>query len=127
MDQDFIVYEPAVCKNKADLERFEASVRKLGSAGIKIERVVCRDISAISQESESYDLVMQEGLDALPIADYLGTIVCNGEYPDDQTLADYLDVPDGVLSVNKKGAPAQSNDLMPAFSCGTKGACIPKK
>lgn len=126
MNSDFKIYEPTDYRNKADLERFEDSVGKLHSVGIEVERITCSDISVIPQDSETYDLVKQNGLKALPVADYLGTVVCSGEYPDDQTLADYLDAPNGTLSADKKTAPPLYN-LMPPSTCGIKDAKIPKK
>ena len=115
------VYEPvdSMARNSADSERFERSIAKLSVAGICVNRVICADASALSPGSEAHDLVSDKGMGVLPITVYDRTVVFSGSYPDDQTLADYLDVPDGMLSVDKKRAP-NVNDLAPGCACGVK-------
>jgi hypothetical protein len=120
MVSDLIIYEPVEYGDKEDFTRFEESAKKLANMGITIDRIKCSDVSDVPSCCEAFELVKEKGLAVLPITDYMGVVVFSEKYPDDQTLADYLDVPDGVLSANKKGAPSL-NDLPPACSCGNKG------
>ena len=115
-----IVYESAEARerNPADTERFDKSWEALKAAGIEIGRVMCASADDIT-EGEAMDIVSQRGLSALPISIYQGVSISVGEYPSDQDLADFLDAPDGTLSVNKQGPPAMGNDIMPACACGS--------
>lgn len=121
MEHDMIVYESeeSMMRNPADTERFERSYSALKAAGIEIDRVMCSSADDIA-EGEAADIVGEKGLGALPISMYQGVSISVGEYPSDQDLADFLDAPDGTLSVNKQGPPAMGNDIMPACACGSR-------
>lgn len=122
-----IVYESEESRKRegADLVRFENSLTKLSAAGIVVERQVYTGPGSISDCCEAYAEIQDIGEEALPITEYDGAVVYDRSYPDDQTLADFLDVPDGVLSVNK-AQPPSINDVGPACDCGSTqagGAC----
>lgn len=102
-----------------DAERFDESCRRLESAGIGIDRVMCACEDDIPP-GEAADVVLQDGMDALPIGVYDEVVVSVGEYPSDQDLADFLDVPDGVLSVDRQKPLSMPNDLPPACACGNR-------
>lgn len=111
------VYETADSGATDDAMRFSASVAKLAAVGITVARVVVDGPGSIP-EGEVRDIVTEEGFSALPAAEFGGVAVCTGAYPTDQELADFLDVPDGVLSVNRSRGPAMANDIPPA--CGIR-------
>lgn len=122
MDCKVIVYESSESKkrNAADLARFEGSLGKLSKIDLGVCRVMCSDASVLPSGSEASELVAEKGMSILPITEYKEAVIFSGSYPDDQTLADYLDVPDGTLSVDK-GKPFNVNDLAPPCACGDKG------
>ena len=111
------VYETADSMKTEDGARFTASLEKLATARIAVERVTVACPGDIP-DGEVRDIVTEEGLSALPAAEFGGVAVCTGAYPTDQELADFLDVPDGVLSVNRSRGPAMANDIPPA--CGIR-------
>lgn len=112
-------YEGYSKSHPEDLERFDSSYRLLVSAGIGIERVTCTAAEDLPP-GEAFDEVSEKGIEALPICTYNGVIIASGAYPSDQDLADFLDVPDGVLSVDRQKPPSMGNDLPPACACGNK-------
>lgn len=116
-----VVYESAAARARdpADAERFEKSYAALQAAGIGVRRVECSSIGDLA-DGEARNIVAEKGMEALPICEYQGVDISVGEYPSDQDLADFLDVPDGVLSVNRAQPPSMGNDLPPACACGTK-------
>lgn len=99
-----------------DAARFDKSYQALEAAGIHIRRVMCASAADIDGK-EAAEIVAEKGMSALPIAEFQGVSISEGEYPSDQDLADFLDAPDGTLSVNKT-APPSMNDLAPACACG---------
>lgn len=119
MEYDMVVYESeeSVRRNPADTERFEKSWNTLKNAGIEVGRFMCASPEDLP-EGEAAEIVAAKGMDSLPICLYQGVSIAVGEYPVDQDLADFLDAPDGTLSVNKQGPPAMGNDIMPACACG---------
>ena len=121
MEYDMIIYESNAARqrNPADTERFDRSWDALKTAGIEVGRVLCDSADDID-ESEAAEIVRAKGLGELPICLYQGVSISVGEYPSDQDLADFLDAPDGTLSVNKQGPPAMGNDIMPACACGSR-------
>lgn len=121
MEYDMTIYERADVppRDPKDLERLVDSLAKLDAVGIHVRRVFCNDIEDMD-EGEAKDTVKEQGLDALPIAEYQGVEITNRSYPDDQDLADFLDVPDGVLSVNRMRPPGMANDLPPCCACGNR-------
>ena len=124
MDSDMIIYESTEsrARDPADTSRFDESISTLEKAGIHVIRVICSTESHIP-DGEASDLVHESGMSVLPITTYQGAVIVSGAYPMDQDLADFLDVPDGVLSVDRTKGPAMANDIMPACDCGNKNAC----
>ncbi len=96
----------------------------LTKKGIEIGYVDCRSSYDITGDGEAKEIVETEGFASLPIAEYNGVAIAAGEYVSDQDLADFLNVPDGVLSVNSTKPPTL-NELGPSCSCGSGGK-VPK-
>ena len=121
MEYDMVIYESEDARNRdpSDTRRFDASCESLKAAGIVVGRVMCTSPTDLP-EGEASDIVAEQGMGALPLAMYQGVSISIGEYPSDQDLADFLDAPDGTLSVNKQGPPAMGNDIMPACACGNR-------
>lgn len=121
MEYDMVVYESEAARQRdpADTERFDRSWEALKAAGIEVGRVLCSSADDVDG-GEAAEIVAAKGIDALPICLYQDVSIAVGEYPSDQDLADFLDVPDGTLSVNKQGPPAMGNDIMPACTCGNR-------
>ena len=131
MDYAMTVYESedALKRNPADTERFERSYAALESVGIHIRRVMCSSADDIDTDGEAKDIVEAlkgQGLLALTAGKnvvrflYERVSISVGEYPSDQDLADFLNPPDGTLSVDSQKPPSMGNDLMPACNCGQK-------
>lgn len=119
MNCDMVIYESleSRLRDSDDAERFDRSHSVLEAAGICIKRVMCSSIEDIDPENEAYSIVSENGMDSLPVAEYQGVDITMAQYPSDQDLADFLDVPDGILSVNKTRPPAMANDLPPSCNC----------
>ncbi|MDY0293558.1 MAG: arsenic metallochaperone ArsD family protein [Candidatus Methanomethylophilaceae archaeon] len=119
MKDVFVVFESRESREKysQNAKRFDDSVEALSKIGIKVDRVMCVSPSDVGGGAEAEELVSQKGLGILPVAEYDGVVVSEGEYPSDQVLADWLDVPDGVLSANKQ-MPPSINDMEPPCTCG---------
>lgn len=109
------VYHTAEQRDTDDGVRFLNSVQALEKAGISVNTVLCASEDDVP-EGDIRD--SHESGDMLPAAEYEGVAVCVGRYPTDQELADYLEVPDGVLSVDRSRGPAMANDLPAA--CGIR-------
>lgn len=118
MEFDMVVYESekARAANPADTERFDASCMALADADITFRRVMCSGPEDVD-DGEAASIVAEKGMDALPLCMFQGVDISIGAYPTDQDLADFLDVPDGILSVNRTKGPAMGNDLPPACTC----------
>lgn len=118
MEFDMVVYESEEARSRdpADAERFDASYKALAGADITFRRVMCSRPGDID-DPEAASIVSDRGMGALPVCIFQGVDIAVGEYPSDQDLADFLDVPDGVLSVDRTKGPAMGNDLPPACSC----------
>lgn len=112
--------EDARLRDLEDAERFGISCGKLGSVGIRVERVMCLSTDDIRPDGEAAEVVSEHGLSALPIAEYDGVVITIGMYPSDQDLADFLDVPDGTLSVDAMKPPSVGNDVVPVCNCGQR-------
>ena len=121
MEYDMVVYESeeTMRRDPADTERFDKSWNALRAAGIEVARIMCSKPEDLP-EGEAAEIVAAKGMDSLPICLYQDVSIAVGEYPSDQDLADFLDAPDGTLSVNKQGPPAMGNDIMPACACGNR-------
>lgn len=116
------VYESddARLRDPEDTERFDISCGRLRSIGIHVERVMCSSAADIGPDGEATEIVSEHGLSALPIAEYDGVAITIGMYPSDQDLADFLDVPDGTLSVDATRPPSMGNDVVPVCNCGQR-------
>ena len=119
MEHDMIVYESEQSRSTPDAARFDTSYEALRKAGIEVVRVLCASPEDVG-EGEAREVVELKGMSALPICMYQDVSITVGEYPSDQDLANFLDAPDGTLSVNKQGPPAMGNDIMPACACGNR-------
>ncbi len=126
MDNILTVFdsEGARSKLRSDYDRFKRSMDALAKNGIELKYVDCRTAADVAGDGEAQDIVESEGFDSLPIAEYNGVVIAMGEYISDQDLADFLNVPDGVLSVDRSKPPAL-NELGPSCSCGS-GGTVPK-
>lgn len=113
---EFIVYESmsSIARDLEDAGRFENTVRKLSAVGIMMECRAVKDGSEI--DGEASELYRDAGDGCLPMATYMGVVVCSGRYPTDQEIVDYIDVPPGTLDA-KRTTLAQANDLPPACGC----------
>lgn len=116
--------EDARRKHRSDYERFKHSMDILAKKGIEMKYIDCRSSKDIIGDGEAMEIVEAEGFASLPIAEYNGVAIAAGEYVSDQDLADFLNVPDGILSVNSTKPPAL-NELGPSCSCGSGGK-VPK-
>lgn len=115
----FTVYESMECREAKLEERvaFMQSVEKLAKVGIEVTIVSVSSSSDIDECSEAWELVENDGMPCLPVSDYNGVVVDSGDYPSDQILADYLDVPDGILSANKTSGPAAGDNMQSCCCC----------
>lgn len=106
MKAQMIIYdsEKARKKHANDSKRLMASLEKLKKAGIDVKYVDCKSASDVKGNGEAFETVSEKGLGSLPLAEYSGALIAEGHYISDQDLADFLDVPDGTLSVNKSKA-----------------------
>ena len=113
---EMIVYESESYRTSHpdDTIRFYASVARLADVGISLMRVMCSSPDDIGG-TEASEVVAEKGMAALPVTECDGAVVCEGSYPSDQELADYLEVPDGVLSTDMSRPPPRS-EL--AYPCG---------
>lgn len=120
--QGMIVYESdeSIGRDPEDTARFESSYKALEEAGIPIRRVRCTSAEDIVTDGEARDMVAGEGMGCLPVTEYDRVVIAHGEYPSDQDLADFLNPPDGTLSVNSQKPPSMGNDIMPACNCGQR-------
>ena len=106
MKAQMIIYdsEKARKKNASDSSRLMVSLEKLKKAGINVKYVDCKSASDVKGDGEAFDLVSKKGIGVLPLAEYDGALIAEGHYVSDQDLVDFLDVPNGVLSVNRSKA-----------------------
>lgn len=118
MEYDMIVYESEESRSRdpADAKRFDESYEALAKADITFRRVMCSSPDDVD-DGKASSIVASKGMDAFPICIFQGVDISVGSYPTDQDLADFLDAPDGVLSVNRTRGPAMGNDLPPACAC----------
>lgn len=99
---DMIVYDTkeSRSKMKADYERFLKSVEALKKEKIIVKVVLCSSVSDV-KGAEASDYAKSHGLEGLPVAEYEGVALSEGKYPSDSDLANFLEVPEGVLSVGR--------------------------
>lgn len=114
---EFVVYETMVTRERlADQRRgYLESAEKLKAAGIRVRDVLVETPADIDPDAVDVDPKTMVCAD-LPVSVYMGVVVDRGEYPTDQILVDYLDVPDGTLSVDRK-RPLMPGDGDPSQPC----------
>ena len=126
MDNVLTVYDSEAARKKyaSDYNRFKNSMDILKKKKFKVNHVDCKSVADVKGNGEAQELVEIEGLDALPVAEYHGAIIAQGEYVSDQDLVDFLEVPDGVLDA-KRSKPPTLYEEGPPLECGLGGK-IPK-
>lgn len=120
MDNVITVYDSEAARKKhaSEYNRFKNSMDILKKNKFKVDYVDCKSAADVKGDGEAQELAEIEGLKALPIAEYQGAIIAQGEYVSDQDLADFLEVPDGILSVNRS-KPTPLYEEGPPLACGT--------
>ena len=116
MDNEFTVYDSpgSISRDLEDAGRFQNSVNLLKDAGVIVNCVLCKDGSELS--GEAAELYSEMGEACLPMATYSDVVICQGRYPTDQELVDYIDVPPCVLPAERM-ILASANDLPPSCNC----------
>lgn len=114
---EFVVYETDVTRKRLSDQRrsYLESVEKLKAIGYRVRDVLVETPQDIDPDDLDVDLDTLTCAD-LPVCVYSGVVVDRGEYPTDRVLVDYLDVPDGVLSVNRI-RPLMPGDGDPSQPC----------
>ena len=93
-----------------EFSRFKRSADLVGDA----VAIVCVKSAEDIPPGEARDSFNERSFACLPLTDFDGVVVVEGDYPADQEIVDYVDVPDGVLDAKRDGfKPA--NEL--EFSC----------
>lgn len=117
------IYEPAMCCETglcgvgvdSELLRISTVVGALKKNGIEIKRY---NLSNAPQEfvknKEVNTLMMNEGVEILPITVFDGKIIKTGKYPTNDEIATTLGIPVGILGQQ----PPQGG-----CGCGSKGCC----
>mgnify|MGYP002520632528 FL=1 len=123
MECRMTVYESEESRRRdpAGASRFDASRSALRSIGIPVKVVSVTGAGDVDDDGEARQFIEENGPGSLPVTEYEGVVVCSGGYPSDQDLADFLDVPDGVLSADRTRPPAMGNDLPPSCCCRPRG------
>lgn len=114
---EFVVYETEVTRERLADQRkgYLESAEKLRAVGIRVRDVLVGTPADIDPDAVDVDPRTMVCAD-LPVSVYMGVVVDRGEYPTDQILVDYLDVPDGTLSVDRK-RPLMPGDGDPSQPC----------
>lgn len=114
---EFVVYETEVTRERLTEQRkgYLESAEKLKAVGIRVRDVLVETPADIDPDAVDVDPKTMVCAD-LPVSVYMGVVVDRGEYPTDQILVDYLDVPDGTLSVDRK-RPLMPGDGDPSQPC----------
>ncbi len=120
-----IVYDTKETRKtmKADYERFVKSLEALKKENILVDLVLVSKVSEVKGE-DAADYAKSHGLEGLPVSEFEGVSLAEGHYPTDSDLANFLDVPEGVLSVGRDRV-AFPNEFQ-GEECVTTGN-IPKK
>ncbi len=123
------IYEPAMCCPTGlcgvgideELLRISAVLSLLEENGIKVERF---NLSSSPQEfvknKEINELIMEKGIEILPVTLVEGKIVKTGSYPNNEELKNFLDVPTSFVERGKtvEGVPADKNgECCPGGNC----------
>ena len=118
MDNVIIVYDSEAARKKhaSDYKRFKKAMDALLKEGFKVEYVDCKSAADVTGDGEAQALVKAEGFDVLPIAEYEGAVITNGEYVSNQDLVDFLEVPDGVIDA-VRSKPPPLYETGPALDC----------
>lgn len=122
-----IIYEPAMCCSTgicgvgvdSELLRISTVLNNLKNNGVIVERY---NLSSAPNEfvkcKAMNDLLVESGVEALPVTVVDGEIVITGRYPSNEEFISLLNIPEGFLSVKgDKLAPKKS------CRCGCEGGC----
>ncbi len=109
-----VIYDPAMCcptgvcgpSVDKNLLRVATLLNRLDKRGIKVERHNLSDNpQAFIDNSEVNKLLMDQGIDVLPITMVDGQIVKTGEYPTNEEFVELLEIPEeytmSELAANK--------------------------
>ncbi len=109
-----VIYDPAMCcptgvcgpSVDKNLLRVAILLNRLEKRGIKVERHNLSDNpQAFIDNSEVNKLLMDQGIDVLPITMVDGQIVKTGEYPTNEEFVELLEIPEeytmSELAANK--------------------------
>lgn len=109
-----VIYDPAMCcptgvcgpSVDKNLLRVATLLNRLEKRGIKVERHNLSDNpQAFIDNSEVNKLLMDQGIDVLPITMVDGQIVKTGEYPTNEEFVELLEIPEeytmSELAANK--------------------------
>ena len=117
-----IIFDPAMCCStgvcgpsiNTELLRVSTVINKLKSEGILVERYNLTSNPQIFVDNKIVNKVlMEKGVEVLPITMVDGEIVKYGSYPTNNEFCTLLEIPAETLKTNIKKAN----------SCGCKGGC----
>ena len=125
------IYEPAMCCPTGlcgvgvdkELLRISTVISNLGKKGIKVERF---NLTSAPQEfiknKELNNLMMEKGLEILPVTIVDNIVVKTGSYPTNEELIKFLDVSpsfieDGAAADNKGTVSNSSGGCCPDGGC----------
>lgn len=101
-----VIYDPAMCcptgvcgpSVDKNLLRVATLLNRLEKRGIKVERHNLSDNpQAFVDNSEVNKLLMDQGIDVLPITMVDGQIVKTGEYPTNEEFVELLEIPEEYI------------------------------
>ena len=101
-----VIYDPAMCcptgvcgpSVDKNLLRVAILLNRLEKRGIKVERHNLSDNpQAFIDNSEVNKLLMDQGIDVLPITMVDGQIVKTGEYPTNEEFVELLEIPEEYI------------------------------
>ncbi len=101
-----VIYDPAMCcptgvcgpSVDKNLLRVATLLNRLEKRGIKVERHNLSDNpQAFIDNSEVNKLLMDQGIDVLPITMVDGQIVKTGEYPTNEEFVELLEIPEEYI------------------------------
>lgn len=106
-----VIYEPAMCCSTgicgvgvdSELLRISTVLNNLKNNGVIVERY---NLSSAPNEfvkcKAMNDLLVESGVEALPVTVVDGEIVITGRYPSNEEFISLLNIPEGFLSVKGK-------------------------
>ena len=117
-----IIFDPAMCCStgvcgpsvNTELLRVSTVINKLKSEGILVERYNLTSNPQIFVDNKTInEVLMEKGVEVLPITMVDGKIVKFGSYPTNNEFCTLLEIPTETLKANTKKVN----------SCGCKGGC----